>query len=57
MHLATKITFINEIANLCEQVGSNVEDIAIGIGTDARIGPRFFKGWPCLWWFLFSKRY
>lgn len=39
--LATKITFMNEIANLCEMVGANVDDIRRGIGTDSRIGKRF----------------
>ena len=39
--LATKITFMNEIANLCERVGANVDSIRIGIGADARIGKRF----------------
>ena len=53
--LATKITFINEIANLCEQVGSNVEDIAIGIGTDARIGPRFLRAGPAYGGSCFPK--
>lgn len=43
--LATKITFMNEIANLCERVGANVDSIRIGIGSDDRIGKRFlFSG-------------
>ena len=39
--LATKITFMNEIANLCERVGANVDNIRIGIGLDSRIGKQF----------------
>lgn len=39
--LATKITFMNEIANICEGVGANVENVRRGIGTDSRIGKRF----------------
>jgi UDPglucose 6-dehydrogenase len=39
--LATKITFINEIANLCERVGANVDMVRMGIGSDDRIGKRF----------------
>lgn len=39
--LATKITFMNEIANLCEKVGANVDAVRIGIGSDDRIGKRF----------------
>jgi UDPglucose 6-dehydrogenase len=39
--LAAKITFINEIANLCERVGANVEQVRHGIGTDSRIGKKF----------------
>ncbi len=44
--LATKITFINEIANLCESAGINVEDISVGMGTDTRIGGRFLRAGP-----------
>ncbi len=39
--LATKITFMNEIANLCERLGANVDNVRRGIGTDSRIGKRF----------------
>ncbi len=39
--LATKITFMNEVANLCERVGANVDAVRIGIGSDNRIGKRF----------------
>jgi UDPglucose 6-dehydrogenase len=44
--LATKITLINEIADLCEQVGANVQDVARGIGLDNRIGPKFLHAGP-----------
>tara|TARA_B100000902_G_C27267377_1_gene894341 strand:- start:99 stop:1385 length:1287 start_codon:yes stop_codon:yes gene_type:complete len=44
--LATKVTFINEIANLCEKTGIDVEDISIGIGLDKRIGSRFLRAGP-----------
>ncbi len=39
--LATKITFMNEIANFCEKVGADVDKVRVGIGTDSRIGKRF----------------
>jgi UDPglucose 6-dehydrogenase len=44
--LATKITFINEIADLCERVGANVHDVARGIGLDGRIGRKFLHAGP-----------
>jgi UDPglucose 6-dehydrogenase len=44
--LAMKITFINEIADLCEAVGSNVQDVAYGIGLDNRIGGKFLHAGP-----------
>ncbi|MDC0163517.1 UDP-glucose/GDP-mannose dehydrogenase family protein [Candidatus Pelagibacter sp.] len=44
--LATKITYINEIANLCEQSNIDVKDIAIGMGLDERIGDRFLRAGP-----------
>ena len=40
-YLATRITFMNEIANLCERVGANVDMVRLGIGSDTRIGKRF----------------
>jgi len=44
--LATKITFINEIADLCEKVGADVQDVARGIGLDKRIGAKFLHAGP-----------
>jgi UDPglucose 6-dehydrogenase len=44
--LATKITFINEIADLCERAGADVQDVARGIGLDNRIGPKFLNAGP-----------
>ena len=44
--LATKITFINEMANLCEKVGANVQDVARGMGLDRRIGSKFLHAGP-----------
>ena len=44
--LATKITFINEIADLCERVGADVQDVARGIGLDNRIGAKFLHAGP-----------
>jgi len=44
--LATKISFINEFANLCEHIGADVHDIARGIGLDRRIGPKFLHPGP-----------
>jgi len=44
--LATKITFINEIADLCEKVGADVQEVSRGIGLDNRIGPKFLHAGP-----------
>ena len=46
--LATKISFVNEVANICERVGANILDVTYGMGLDERIGSRFMKagiGW------------
>ena len=53
--LATKITFINEIANLCEKAKINVEDISIGMGLDKRIGGRFLRVGPAYGGSCFPK--
>jgi UDPglucose 6-dehydrogenase len=44
--LAVKITFINEMADLCEKVGADVQDVSRGIGMDGRIGPKFLHAGP-----------
>ncbi len=44
--LATKITYINEIANMCEKLNVNIEDVSIGMGLDNRIGGRFLRAGP-----------
>jgi UDPglucose 6-dehydrogenase len=44
--LATKISFINELANICEEIGANVQDVATGMGLDGRIGKKFLHAGP-----------
>src|SRR5437762_6318963 len=44
--LATKVTFINEVAELCEKVGADVQEVARGIGLDNRIAPKFLHAGP-----------
>ena len=53
--LATKITFINELANLCEKLDINIEDISIGMGLDKRIGGRFLRAGPAYGGSCFPK--
>ncbi len=53
--LATKITFINELANLCEKSEINIEDIALGMGSDNRIGGRFLRAGPAYGGSCFPK--
>ena len=53
--LATKITFINEIANLCEKTNIDVEDVSIGMGLDKRIGSRFLRAGPAYGGSCFPK--
>lgn len=44
--LATKVTFINELADLCDKVGGNIDQVARGLGLDDRIGPKFLRAGP-----------
>ncbi len=53
--LATKITYINEIANMCEKLNVNIEDVSIGMGLDNRIGGRFLRAGPAYGGSCFPK--
>jgi len=53
--LATKISYINEVANLCEKTNVDVEDVSIGIGLDQRIGSRFLRAGPAYGGSCFPK--
>jgi len=53
--LATKITFINELSNLCEKSDINIEDISLGMGSDVRIGSRFLRPGPAYGGSCFPK--
>jgi len=53
--LATKISFINELANLCEKTDVNIEDVSLAMGLDKRIGPRFLRAGPAYGGSCFPK--
>ena len=53
--LATKITYINELANLCEKTGVDIKDISVGMGSDERIGGRFLRAGPAYGGSCFPK--
>ena len=53
--LATKISLINEVANICDHVGADVTEVAKGMGLDSRIEELVFASWHRLGWFLFPK--
>ena len=53
--LATKITYINELANLCEKTGVDIKDISVGMGSDQRIGERFLRAGPAYGGSCFPK--
>jgi len=53
--LATKISYINELANLCEKTGVNIEDVSLGMGLDKRIGSRFLRVGPAFGGSCFPK--
>ena len=53
--LATKITYINELANLCEKTGVDIKDISVGMGSDQRIGDRFLRAGPAYGGSCFPK--
>ena len=53
--LALKISYVNEIANLCEIVGANIQDVTKGMGMDSRIGNKFLQAGNWIWRILLPK--
>ena len=53
--LATKITYINELANLCEKIDVDIKDVSLGMGSDERIGERFLRAGPAYGGSCFPK--
>jgi len=53
--LAIKVVFINELADLCEEVGADIDDLSVGIGLDSRIGEKFLKAGPGIGGSCFPK--
>ena len=53
--LATKISYINELANLCEKTGVDIKDVSFGMGSDERIGERFLRAGPAYGGSCFPK--
>ena len=53
--LATKISYINELANLCEKTGVDIKDVSFGMGLDQRIGERFLRAGPAYGGSCFPK--
>ena len=51
--LAQRISSINSISALCEATGADIREVSRAIGSDSRIGPKFFRIWTRFWWELF----
>ena len=56
LFLALKISYINEVANLCDIVGADIHQVTKGNGQDGRISPKFLHPGPGFWRLLFSEK-